>query len=116
MSPLTLTNGTSESRIDLARLENAVQGQPRLEVETKHTLEPAHGEEVVRSLFIDDQVIAVTLLLLQIANLAQSGVIYSAGEDGHIKAFRPSGFAETPKTSKISKPKKTPSDQRYKPY
>ena len=92
-----------------------MQGQPRLEVETKHTLEPAHGEEVVRSLFVDDQVIALKLLILQIANLAQSGVVYTAGEDGLIKAFRPSGSAETPKTSKIPKPKKTPTDQRYKP-
>lgn len=91
-------------------------GQPRLNVEDMHTLEPAHGEEVVRSIFVDDQVIQMSCVFRSIANKTQAGVIYTAGEDGHIRAFRPMEATETSKIPKTSKSRKTTSEQRYKPY
>lgn len=44
------------------KLENAISGQPRLDVDGKHTLEPAHGEEIVRSIWIDEQVSTTSLI------------------------------------------------------
>ena len=48
-----------QSRIDLLQLSNASQGLPKLELDSRHVIEPAHGEEVVRSVYVDDQVSGV---------------------------------------------------------
>lgn len=51
----------SKSCVDLVKLEDALNTNavPRLDVALKHTIEPAHGEEVVRAVVIDDEVVQI---------------------------------------------------------
>ena len=66
-------------------------------------LQGAHGEEVVRSVYVDE-----------------SGTIFTAGEDGHLNAFiNQEGTQEsTLETSKHKRKgsKYTTTGNRYKPY
>ncbi|KAK6378994.1 hypothetical protein LTS17_006697 [Exophiala oligosperma] len=90
----------SKSRVDLVKLQ---RGRP-LDPSQRIVLENAHGEEVVRSIFPDEA----------------NGVIFTAGEDGRIMAFRPKDAAQTASSSptiKTPKSKKGGStDTRYRPY
>ncbi|KAJ9646870.1 hypothetical protein H2204_000562 [Knufia peltigerae] len=90
----------SKSRVDLVKLQ---RGRP-LDPSQRIVLENAHGEEVVRSIFPDEA----------------NGVIFTAGEDGRIMAFRPKEAAQTASSSptiKTPKSKKGGStDTRYRPY
>lgn len=91
------------SRLDLVRLDSAtdLETKPQLNLNHKLTIEPAHGEEVIRSIYIDDE----------------TQTIYTAGEDGYIRASVVAGQSDSavPKTPKTLKHKKV-SDGRYKPY
>src|SRR5205085_304178 len=98
----------SASRVNLVHLEGAVDTniQPRLVSNSKHVIEPAHGDEVVRALWVDDEVRKV-LVLRRLLIICQSEVIYTAGEDGYIRASRISAQAD-------QAPGKTPKSSRHK--
>ena len=62
-------------------------------------LQGAHGEEIVRSLFVD----------------ANSDTIFTAGEDGCVKAWGASSTEGDLVPARPSKGKKS-AEERYKPY
>ncbi|KAK4912192.1 hypothetical protein LTR66_017304, partial [Elasticomyces elasticus] len=84
------------SRVDLIKVNGAVDCSktPSLALAQRYGLEPAHGEEVVRSIVVDES----------------KGVIYTAGEDGRIRASREhaddSGEADVPPDIKSRNSKK----------
>ncbi|OCT47725.1 putative WD repeat-containing protein [Cladophialophora carrionii] len=84
----------SYSRVDLVKLDRGIG----LSLDQRIVLEGAHGEEIVRSVYVDDE----------------NGTIFTAGEDGRVAAFRPRDSAPpvTPAKAKVKKV----SDARYKPY
>ncbi|EXJ59933.1 hypothetical protein A1O7_04081 [Cladophialophora yegresii CBS 114405] len=84
----------SYSRVDLVKLDRGTG----LRLDRRIVLEGAHGEEIVRSVYVDDE----------------NGTIFTAGEDGRVAAFRP-GDSAPPVTPAKAKAKKA-SDARYKPY
>ncbi|KIW61225.1 hypothetical protein PV05_01376 [Exophiala xenobiotica] len=90
----------SESRVDLVKLHRGSQ----LDLSERVVLENAHGEEVVRSIVADEV----------------NGVIFTAGEDGRIAAFRPLDLdaqpVSLPMTAASKSKKGAPADARYKPY
>lgn len=53
-----LTRNRSGSHVDLVRLDQALDltGRPNIDLNSKHTLESAHGEEIVRAIAVDHQV------------------------------------------------------------
>ncbi|KIW11358.1 hypothetical protein PV08_10658 [Exophiala spinifera] len=90
----------SKSRVDLVKLQ---RGSP-IDLDQRIVLDNAHGGEVVRSIFPDEA----------------NGVIFTAGEDGRIAAWRPK---DTHQTSVSSPTVKTPksrkggsADARFRPY
>ena len=96
----------------------SIQDDKRLDMIRSVVLEDAHGEDIVRSLFVDDQVSSRNLLrhCSKSSDDAQTGVIFTAGEDGHIKAFGPASSENaSSSTTKASKAQRTTKD-RYKPY
>jgi len=102
----------SMSRVDLIPISDANQ----LDLTRRIILDGAHGEEIVRSLFVDDEVRDFVECHHVADRSAQSGVVFTAGEDGCIKAFGPSeSLSQQTTPSKSSKFKKG-SDNRYKPY
>lgn len=93
------------SRIDLVKLNYLREHpeQPVLDLSSKHILEPAHGDEVVRAIVIDDK----------------TSVVFTAGEDGQIRAFKQISANQTSplQASKTTKSKaERRSETRYKPY
>ncbi len=83
-------------------------------------LENAHGEEVVRSIVADEVVGCTYGKPALIADRFQNGVIFTAGEDGRIAAFRPLDLdaqpVSLPMTAASKSKKGAPADARYKPY
>ena len=85
-----------------------------------------HGEEVVRSLLNDHKVkqsaipVQAPLAEKLADNSLQSGVIYSAGEDGCIKAWSTRGdakfAAEVNPVKRKGRREKEGKSARYKPY
>jgi WD repeat-containing protein 89 len=77
-----------------------MKGGAELDPDNRVVLQGAHGEEIVRSLLVD----------------TSTDTIFTAGEDGCVKAFRPAAAstpaADTVKSSKATKKTET----RYKPY
>lgn len=69
---------------------------------------------MVRSVCVDSTVCWVELFI-NTANVAQSGVIFTAGEDGFVRAYVQPQAMLSPGTSKGNKTKKS-GDVRYKPY
>jgi hypothetical protein len=89
---------------------------PRLKQDSRFVLEGAHGEEVVRSLFVDEAVSQFLYAQGDLLIATKTGMIFTAGEDGHIKSFRAQDNTnQTPATYKTSKSKRA-SESRYKPY
>ncbi|KAK5454182.1 hypothetical protein LTS15_006182 [Exophiala xenobiotica] len=88
----------SKSRVDLVQLHRGSQ----LDLNERIVLENAHSEEVVRSIVADEV----------------NGVIFTAGEDGRIAAFRPVDTQplSSPLTAASRSKKGAPADARYKPY
>lgn len=105
-----------ESRLDLVKIDHALdlERAPCLDLSTRHVLAPAHGEEVVRSVYVDSTV-CWTEVVVSTVNVGQSGVIFTAGEDGYIRAFGQSQIMSSSGTTKGTKVKKS-GDGRYKPY
>ena len=86
----------SESQLDLVSMKGGVEP----DLDSRIVVQGAHGEEIVRSLFVD----------------TSNDTIFTAGEDGCIKAFGLAGTQEPGTTgAKTSKGKKG-TDLRYKPY
>jgi WD repeat-containing protein 89 len=81
----------SKSRVDLV----AIQRNGSFDLQNRVVLEGAHGEEIVRSIFTSDD----------------NGLIYTAGEDGHIQLFR-----EAAGGSETSSRKSKKEGGRYRPY
>ncbi|KPI44275.1 putative WD repeat-containing protein [Cyphellophora attinorum] len=85
------TGSHSKSRVDLV----AIQPDGNFDLQNRIVLEGAHSEEIVRSIFTSDE----------------TGLIYTAGEDGQIQVFR-----EAAGTSETSSRKSKKEGGRYKPY
>lgn len=100
----------SKSQVDIVRLTAA----GALDLSDRIVLQGAHGEEIVRSVLINDTVSARNRTKsVTYADPVQDNVIYTAGEDGKIQAFRSDGALQNmPKTSSKSKKK----EGRFKPY
>lgn len=81
----------SLSRVDLL----VIQSDGSLDLQNRIVLEGAHGEEIVRSVYVRDE----------------DNVIYTAGEDGQICAFQGSSSEGYKKKSKSKK-----DAGRFKPY
>ncbi|KAK5530587.1 hypothetical protein LTR25_009165 [Vermiconidia calcicola] len=104
----------SKSRVDLVKLHRGSQ----LDLNERIVLENAHSEEVVRSIVADEVVGCIYDELALIADRLQNGVIFTAGEDGRIAAFRPVDPqpVSSPLTAASKSKKGAPVDARYKPY
>ena len=93
---LLLTSPSSKSQVDLLNMKGGVEP----DLNSRVVLQGAHREEIVRSLFVD----------------TSNDTIFTAGEDGCIKAF---GLLEaeeaTSAVTSTSKGKKS-TEVRYKPY
>ncbi|OJD32959.1 wd domain-containing protein [Diplodia corticola] len=106
----------SEQRLDLLPLHGPPEGKPlaySCSLEDCVRLSGAHGEEIVRDIFID----------------SQSSTIFTCGEDGKVRSWSAQGFggqqhgetevADDKKSSKEKKHKKKDKEKgkdRYKPY
>ncbi|KAK0663151.1 putative WD repeat-containing protein [Lasiodiplodia hormozganensis] len=120
-SSVVVAGNHSEQRLDLLPLHNPPSGKPldySCSLEDCLRLPGAHGEEIVRDVFID----------------SQSSTIYTCGEDGKVRSWRAEGFGgeqaeaeeeavEEKKSAKEKKHKdkhkkkdKDKGKDRYKPY
>ncbi|KAB2578206.1 WD repeat containing protein [Lasiodiplodia theobromae] len=120
-SNVVVAGNHSEQRLDLLPLHNPPSGKPldySCSLEDCLRLPGAHGEEIVRDVFID----------------SQSSTIYTCGEDGKVRSWRAEGFGgeqaeaeeeevEEKKSAKEKKHKdkhkkkdKDKGKDRYKPY
>ena len=125
--PLPAPDGWAMAR------DNALQ----VAKESMIRLPDAHGEEIVRSLCIDSQVVfRISLLFIQTAPshsfqksltlmTFQSSTVFTAGEDGRIRAWRAPDTAEPshagtakPATDGKKKKKKSKEEKRdrWQPY
>ncbi|GAB1203246.1 hypothetical protein APSETT445_001874 [Aspergillus pseudonomiae] len=89
-----------ERRLDLVPLTSNPSWQ--FDQENLWRLPGAHGEEVVRSIYLDEQ----------------SQSVFTCGEDGFVRAWKPdSGEAQGDDSSnKTARPKKNKDKGRFKPY
>ncbi|ETN45357.1 uncharacterized protein HMPREF1541_09188 [Cyphellophora europaea CBS 101466] len=78
----------SMSQVDMVPIGSAGS----LDLNNRIILQGTHGEEIVRSIFVKDN------------------MIFTAGEDGRVQAYRASSSQST------QKPTKTKKESRYKPY
>ncbi|KIV96882.1 hypothetical protein PV10_00696 [Exophiala mesophila] len=93
---VTACGSHSHSQVDLVKVRRGIG----LDLTRRVVLHGAHGGEIVRSIYVDEQ----------------TGVVFTAGEDGQVAAFRASeGDASSSTPSKTSKSKKH-TEGRYRPY
>ncbi|KAJ9611764.1 hypothetical protein H2200_004948 [Cladophialophora chaetospira] len=79
----------SQSRVDLVKVERGTG----ISLDQRIVLQGAHGEEIVRSVYVDEE----------------NGTIFTAGEDGRIAAFRLQGTTTPPsKPAKSKRPSDNP--------
>lgn len=109
---LLLTEGCSNAQVDLVKLQRGSQ----LDSRERIVLKAAHGGEIVRSIFADDNVSPTHESIREYSNGHQSGVIFTSGEDGRVAAFTRTAAAPI-----ITPPPKPPKSKvgpegRYKPY
>lgn len=100
------------SRVDLVPIQDAQS----LNLERRIVLEGAHGEEIVRSIIVDETVRNAAEHPVPFTYNLQHGTIFTAGEDGQIKAFRATERLPVEITSPISSKSKKAAGGRYKPY
>lgn len=110
----------SDKRVDLVPLISSPSWQ--FDQENLWRLPGAHGEEVVRSVYLDEQVcsIAISFWLSQLANLVlQNQTVFTGGEDGLVRAWKPADggdFRPQGGLAKASRPKEKKQKERFKPY
>jgi hypothetical protein len=83
----------------------------------------AHGEEIVRSIYVDDLVRTIwNLVKYRMLNFLESDIVYTTGEDGFVRAWgrhskveEPVAENSMPKQSKAKKEGRL-KEGRYKPY
>ncbi|RMZ87077.1 hypothetical protein DV736_g5694, partial [Chaetothyriales sp. CBS 134916] len=108
---IVATGSHSKSQVDLINMKGGIEP----DLQNKTVLQNAHGDEIVRTIFIDT---------------ANSYIVFTGAEDGYVKAWHPAdvpphqdlGGVQTSidkksKPAKHSRPRKRSSvDARYKPY
>ncbi|RMZ76793.1 hypothetical protein DV737_g4631, partial [Chaetothyriales sp. CBS 132003] len=108
---IVATGSHSKSQVNLVNMKGGFEP----DVQNMAVLQNAHGNEIVRTIFIDT---------------ANSCTIFTGAEDGHVKAWHPAdilphqdlgcldtGSEKKPQAAKHSRPRKRSSiDARYKPY
>lgn len=113
-----LTNCHSEPHVDLVQLDTSTSSQ--LLHDEAIRLIGAHGEEIVRSIYVDELVsnsVSLQQKRFFFNGLFQSGVIYSAGEDGHVTAFREEeSQVHTSTIKQAKKGHKSANNLRFRPY
>lgn len=108
----------SDQRVNIVELRHAKdpQKQPKLKPKSGYILEGAHGEEIVRSIIADEAVGRPYHVIWTTTNeFEKTGTIFTAGEDGSIKAFNIADEGVQQSTVKTTKMKR-PTESRYKPY
>lgn len=77
----------------------------------------AHGDEVVRSVYVDEQVSCPDSQRTSIGLMAlQSTSVFTCGEDGFVRAWKPCDEQEPQSAGASVKPRKQKKADRYKPY
>ncbi|CAG7977192.1 unnamed protein product [Penicillium salamii] len=94
--PYIAAGNKMEQRLDLVPL---VSGPWSLDRENLWRLPGAHGEEVVRSVYLDEQ----------------SSSVFTCGEDGYVRVWKPEGEVTQSESKSKARPKEKKKD-RYRPY
>lgn len=84
-------------------------------------LSGAHGEEIVRSIYVDQEVNRGLLVVSRTMLTIQHGTVYTGGEDGKVRAWRSPDTSQDPRLDIDIKPSTKPKDRtakdaRFKPY
>ncbi|KAJ5096734.1 hypothetical protein N7456_007455 [Penicillium angulare] len=97
--PFIAAGNKIDKRLDLVPLISGPNWQ--FDQENLWRLPGAHGEEVVRSVYLDDK--------------TQS--VFTCGEDGYVRAWKPNGGENQAQTGfKSSRPKERKQKDRFRPY
>jgi hypothetical protein len=109
----------SDKRLDLVPL---IPDPWRFDQANLWRLPGAHGEEVVRSIYVDEQVCIFysRFYINSDSPFLQSHSVFTGGEDGFVRAWKPMDEDETQAESSPAKPsrpkEKKREKERFKPY